>query len=314
MDPPEHTVYRKIIEPYFSYQRMLDFEPLCREVVTSLLKDRLKPQMEFMSEVALPFAVRVQCAFLGWPQKLHATLLDWITRSQEATFARDRNALSETAREFEAIIDQLVDERRQTRAGPHLDVTSALMHEQVNGRPLTNEELSSILRNWTAGEIGTISAAIGILAAFLAEHHDLQTKLRSDRSLLPYAIDEILRIHGPLVANRRVTKCPVKVGKREIPAGERISINWVAANRDENAFEDPTSFRFDRDTSKNLLYGAGIHVCPGAPLASLEMRILMEELLSRTVQIAFDSGAPTFAVYPSSGFSKLPLRVQTADI
>ena len=132
----------------------------------------------------------------------------------------------------------------------------------------------SILRNWTVGEVGTISAAVGILVHFLAEHPDLQQQLRDRPSLLPTAIDEILRIHGPLVANRRITTRPVEIGGRKLDAGERISLIWVAANRDGRVFEDADAFRLDRDPAQNLLYGMGIHVCPGASLASLELRVL----------------------------------------
>lgn len=311
MDPPEHTVYRKIIEPYFSAQRIKEFEPVCRALVKKLFTERLQTDVvKFMGDVALPFAVRVQCAFLGWPESLHDRLIDWVKRSQTATLAKDRPALSAIAREFEEIIDELIDERRSRGADPHADLTSSLMNERVYGRLLTNEELASILRNWTAGEIGTISAAVGIIAAHLAEDPELQARLRTDQSLVPYAVDEMLRIHGPLVTNRHVTKCPIEIGGKKIKAGERITLNWVSANRDEKAFDEPDKFRFGRDQSKNLLYGAGIHVCPGAPLANLEMRVFTEELLSSTAKITMTETAPTHAVYPASGFSKLRLKIQ----
>lgn len=137
------------------------------------------------------------------------------------------------------------------------------MRQQAWGRPLHRGEIVSILRNWTAGEVGTISAAVGILAHYVAVHPALQQDLRDDPTLLPAAIDEILRLHGPLVANRRVTTRPVEIRGRKIAAGERISLNWIAANRDGRVFADPEIFRLDRDPTANLLYGAGIHVCPG---------------------------------------------------
>jgi cytochrome P450 len=308
MDPPEHTVYRKIIEPYFSAERMAAFEPVCRDVVRNVLKHGPESgELEVMAQVALPFGVAVQCAFLGWPESLHPRLIEWLRRSQQATLAQDRKALSEIALEFERIIDELLEARRESGAGPEQDITAELMHERVGGRPLSNEEVASILRNWTAGEIGTISAAVGIVLWHLAEHPDLQGKLRSDNSLLPYAIDEILRIHGPLPANRRVTTRPVEIGGRKLEAGERLLLNWILANRDEAAFEDPETFRFGRDPSKNLLYGAGIHVCPGAPLARMELRVFMEEFLKHASHICVHEKAPTPAVYPASGFAVLPL-------
>lgn len=101
----------------------------------------------------------------------------------------------------------------------------------------------------------------------------------------------------------------MEIGGRRIDAGERVTLMWISANRDECVFEGPDTFRLDRDQSKNLLWGAGIHVCPGAPLARLEMRVFMEELLARTS--TFETIAKrktTLAVYPSSGFATLSLR------
>jgi Cytochrome P450 len=311
MDQPEHTEYRRIIEPYFSPERMEWFEPICRNIARKLVSDpALRNEVEFMNAAALPFAVQVQCAFLGWPETLHETLIQWIRKSQAATHAQDRRATSEIAREFEEIIDDLIETRRETGAGPESDITASLMHEKVFDRPLSNEELASILRNWTAGEIGTISASVGILAQYLAEHPELQKQLREQTGLIPEAIEEILRIHGPLVSNRRVAKESVEIGGRKIEAGERITVMWMSANRDERVFEEPDSFRFGRDYNKNLLWGAGIHVCPGAPLAKLEMRVFVEELLSATRELALGpEGKPELAIYPASGYATLPLLI-----
>jgi cytochrome P450 len=311
MDPPEHTHYRSIIEPYFSAERMQVFEPRCREIARKLFANLpTSGEVEYMSLVAESFAVGVQCSFLGWPEALRDTLVDWMRHNQRATLAQDRTALAELAREFEALIDDLIEVRRKAAAGPDADITASLMHEKVWGRPLSNEELASILRNWTAGEIGTISAASGILAHFLASHPDVQAQLRHQSDLLPSAIDEILRIHGPLVSNRRVATKAVEIGGKKIAEGERITLNWISANRDEEVFGNPDDFRLDRNPKQNLLYGAGIHVCPGAPLARLELRVLSEELLAATRQVALSHGEkPTLAVYPASGFSALPLKL-----
>ncbi|HEX5218504.1 MAG TPA: cytochrome P450 [Verrucomicrobiae bacterium] len=312
MDQPEHTAYRRIIEPYFCTKRMEVFEPACRQVATRIVQGvGAKQEVEFMADAALPFAVQVQCAFLGWPAALQEPLVRWTRKNHEATLAQDRKAMSAIALEFEGMIDDLLEARHRTGAGRETDLTASLIHEKVWERPLSNEEVASILRNWTVGEIGTISAAVGILAHYLAEHAELQKQLRVKPDLLPPAIEEILRIFGPLVANRRVTKRPVEIGGRKIEAGERITLMWISANRDERVFEEPDAFRFDRDQSKNLLWGAGIHSCPGAPLAQLEMRVFMEELLSRTSEIATVSGnTPRLAVYPASGYAFLPLQLR----
>jgi cytochrome P450 len=311
MDPPEHTIYRRIIDRYFTPEYMDAFEPSCRKIVTGLIEGVLAHgEVELMSELAVPFAVRSQCAFLGWPPEVQESLAGWTRRNYDATLAQDRAAMSEIAREFEALVDRMIELRLREQAGPEKDVTASLMHEKVWERPLSNEEIASILRTWTVGEIGSIASSIGILAHFLAEHAELQDQLRAEPSLLPPAIDEILRIHGPLVSSRRVTTCPVEIGGRKLDAGERLSLNWVSANRDRHVFDEPETFRLDRDPTENLLYGAGIHVCPGAPLARLEMRVALEELLARTTQLELlPDQPPTRAVFPASGFSTLPLQV-----
>ena len=100
------------------------------------------------------------------------------------------------------------------------------------------------------------------------------------------------------------------MGSQALAAGERLSINWIAANRDPRAFDAPDDFRIDRDPALSLLYGAGIHVCPGAPLARLELRVLMEELLARTSAIALPAGhAPTRATAPDAGYATLRVRL-----
>lgn len=103
----------------------------------------------------------------------------------------------------------------------------------------------------------------------------------------------------------------MEIGGRKIEAGAGISLNWASANRDECVFGDPDEFRLDRDPESNLLYGKGIHDCPGAPLARLELRVLMEELLARTVSIEMaEDSEPVKAQYPASGYLSLMLRIE----
>ena len=113
------------------------------------------------------------------------------------------------------------------------------------------------------------------------------------------------------VASRRITTCPVEVGGHQLDAGQRLTLIWASANRDEAVFGDPDAFDPQRNSANNLLYGAGVHVCPGAPLARLELQLLMQSLLARTDDIALDPGRPPMrASFPASGFSDLTVRLQ----
>ncbi|NHW01404.1 cytochrome P450 [Stutzerimonas degradans] len=314
MDPPEHTAYRRLIEPYFEPQQMEAFAPVCREVAVRLVQ-ALPEQadVELMADFAQIFALQIQCAWLGWPVELHEPLRLWTLKNQAATLARDEAAMSAVALEFDGYIKDLLTARRNAGSAAPDDVTTRLLRDQALGRPLTDDEIVSILRNWTVGELGTIAASIGILVHYLAGHAALQQQLREQPALLPAAIDEILRIHAPLVMNRRVTTKEVTLGGRTLAAGTRLALIWASANRDEAVFGDPEEFRLDREPQLNLLYGAGIHVCPGAPLARLELRVVMEELLGRTRRIALLADQqPVKAFFPASGFSSLPLHIEKA--
>ncbi|MGB7479800.1 MAG: cytochrome P450 [Burkholderiaceae bacterium] len=312
MDPPEHTDFRTTLNRYFEPQQMAAFEPHCRRLAQELAAELpADGEVELIGQFTSWFAVRAQCSFLGWPQRFHEKLYRWVQKNHTATLAGDRPAMTRVAYEFQEYVEELLQERRDADAGN--DLTTRLVHDQVAGRLLRNEEIVSILRNWTVGEVGTISAAIGILVHYLAQHPQLQRRLRAEPQLLAAANDEILRLHGPLVTNRRVTTGAVRVGERRIGSGQRVTLNWVAANRDPAVFEQPDEFRLERDPAANLLYGAGIHVCPGAPLARLELRVVMEELLARTTAIELVPGRPPApASYPASGYASLPLQVRCA--
>ncbi|MGE4534513.1 cytochrome P450 [Halomonas sp.] len=312
MDPPEHTRFRRLIEPYFGPAAMAEFAPRCRAIAGAVV-DRLPAdgEVEAMAAMGQDFALEIQCAFMGWPATLHEPLRAWVQRQQAATLAQDREALGELALEFDGVIREQLASRRAAGADAPDDVTTRIMNETVEGHALADEEIVSILRNWTVGELGTISASIGILARYLAANPELQGRLRADRRLLPAAIDEILRLDAPLMSNRRVVTRPVEIGGRRLAAGERLTILWGSANRDETVFEAPDEVRLDRDPKDNLLYGAGIHVCPGAPLARMELHDFMDALLDATLDIALLPGRPAVrALYPAGGYSAVPLHVR----
>jgi len=304
MDPPEHAEYRVIIDPYFSPERMSEMEPRCRAIVGELISSTDK-EIEVMS-LAEEFALRVQCEFLDWPLELHAPLRDWVRKNHEAIRSRDRGAISAVANEFDAHIRGVLAARRNASGTPRDDVASRLLQEQVRDRNLTDDEIISILRNWTVGELGTIAASIGILICYLAMHPSLQQQLLQSPAMLPAAIDEILRIEAPLLTSRRMTTAEVDVDGLTLPARERVTLMWASANRDETVFGDPDEFRLDRNPALNLLYGAGIHVCPGAPLARMELKCFMEEFLLVIRSFELTAGKqPARAMYPAGGYSSV---------
>lgn len=311
MDPPQHTAYRRIIEPYFDAPALAAFEPECRRIAREMVQALPEHgEVEWMEDFARDCTMRLLGAFMGWPDELHGPLREWVRKNHAATLAQDREAMADIAFEFDGHIrTQLARRRAEGLAG--VDVTTRLAKERVDGKPLSDADIVSIVRNWTVGELSTMAACVGILAAYLATRPELLASLRAEPAGLPAAIDEILRMDAPLIANRRVVRRPVEIGGTSFTPGDRLSILWASANRDESVFGDPDEFRVDRDPSLNLLYGAGIHICPGAPLARQQLRIVMQALLEQVRRMQLAPGkAPVRALYPTGGYSSLPLLIE----
>ena len=318
MDAPEHTTFRAVNDKYFTPERLREFEPKIREVVKNLVADLPRgTEVNVMDGFAQAYAMRIQNAFMGWPASLEKPLIEWIEKNREATLRRDREQIGKVALEFDTYIRELLDARReQAAAGNPQDVTAELLTDTVQlpgqePRTMTDEEIVSLIRNWTVGELSTVSACAGIIVNFLARNPQEQARLRNSlgegHTEVAAAVEEIMRLEDPLVTNRRVTTEDTVLGGRTIPANSRVTINWSSANRDEDAFEDALAYNPHRNQSRNLVYGDGIHVCPGAPLARLELRLLMEELLKATESIVpgdeSDAPATENATYPVSGYS-----------
>lgn len=308
MDPPVHSRYREALAAFFNDKQMTRLEPRAREIATNLLVPMLSgEEAEFIGTFATPFALKTLCTLLGWPEQQWEWLAGWVHDNQQAAFSRDLAAGKALADLFSEHVKANLDMHRAS-PGDVADVIDALLRAEVDGDRFDDDQIVSILRNWAAGH-GTVTSGLGILVLHLAQDLELQHRLRSDPSLIPAAIEEILRVDAPLVANGRTTTREVKFQGQTIPKGERLTLMWIAANRDPRMFDDPNAVKLERSTGANLIWGQGIHICLGAPLARLEMRVALEELLSRTKRFELVGEVPRREVYPSNGLVALPLRI-----
>lgn len=306
MDPPEHTVYRKLIEPYFTEEVISMFSDDFRTISQTLVSTAVKNNcIEAMGDLGLPYAAHAQCAFLGWPTDLAETLVKWTLENQQAARNQDRNRLIELAKDFKSLVQSIIEQQHLDSEQESQTLTQSLIQEKVNGKRLSLKELTSIFCNWTVGEVGSISASVGIILYYLAKcPHILDHIRQADSKEMECALDEILRMHGPLVANRRKATKETTIRGQSIKPADTIYINWVSANRDEEVFGDPDKFDPDGNGKSNLLYGKGIHVCPGAPLARMELRIFFDELLEQVTAIELPSKEDIeHAEYPASSSS-----------
>jgi len=311
LDPPEHAAYRAVIDPFFTPERMRELEPRVRacahRIVSALPAGAV---VDAIADVGYPFAVQAQADWLGW-QGTEATLLAWMAENHAATRSGDRARTAAAAAAFDEIVAAQVRRRRDLGASAPDDPTTALLQARVDGRLLSDEDIVSILRNWTAGDLGSMAAALGVVVHFLATHPDLQAALRADGRELAAAIDEMLRIDDPFLVNRRVVTAPVSVAGFALEPGTRVYLNWTSANRDEAVFGDPDAYRPREHAPHNLVYGVGIHVCPGRPLATLELVVAARTLLELSSSIVLASEEqPARETYPVGGWRRLPIRLR----
>lgn len=311
LDGAEHSAFRAALDPFLTPQAIAPFAGRFREVATALVATLPREQaVDAVSAIGVRFAVRAQSAWLNWPAALEDRLVAWVAENHAATRSGDRGWTARVAENFDALIREVLEPRRGQPPGNADDVTTQLMHARVDGRPLREAEIISVLRNWTGGDLGSIAQCTGVLTHYLATHPALQAHLRAGVSdaELDAVIDEILRIDDPFISNRRVSTCPVTIGGVDLPAGARVKLNWTSANRDEAVFGDPDALDPQRNADRNLVYGAGKHVCPGRALATLELRIAVQALLAATSSITLDpQQAPERAISPVGGWAKVPV-------
>lgn len=313
LDGAEHTAYRAVVDRYLTDDAVAAQEAQCRAHAAAIVESLKRgTTVDAISDIGTPFAVRTQVTWLGWPADLEDELVAWMADNFEATRSGDRSRTAEVAARFDELVGGQVRARREAGASAPDDVTTRLLHETVDGRPLTDEEVVSILRNWTAGDLGSLAASLGVLIHRLATHPDRQDVTRDrvargECDPIEAAIEEVLRIDDPFVANRRRTTREVQVAGQTIPAGDRVMLNWTSANRDPRVFGDPDEFRPEDNAAANLVFGAGPHVCPGRALTLMELRVAIAELLTRTERLLPADEAPVRERPPVSGWARVPV-------
>ena len=297
LDGAEHAALRAATDPFFGPAEMDRLAPVLRGVAAGLVEELLDgvdergTEIDAVAALGAVFAVRAQTTWLGWPAELEPELLQWMSENHEASRSGDLSRTREVAERFDEIIRSLLAPRIAAGQDAPADPTTALLRLRLplpdpdvpgsEERSLREEEIVSILRNWTGGDLGSIALCTGVLLHALAHAPALADRVRDGSDEEATAIiDELLRIDDPFVSNRRVATCPVPLAGREIGAGERVLVHWTSANRDGRVFPDPEALDPAGNAERNLVYGAGPHVCPGRPLATLELLTLLKALLS----------------------------------
>ncbi|MDB5480499.1 MAG: cytochrome [Caulobacteraceae bacterium] len=288
LDPPLQRDFRNIINPYLTPEVVEIFKPRIQKIVTELIDQFIDNGCcDLSGQFARPFASRVTFEILfdlDDPAQLELNLGFVHTMTYE--FGSPKQPAAE-----KAWIEWMLSFVRQRRAqAPRHNLIDGLIHGTVDGgRPLTDEELYGAIMIITLGGFGTTADAIGNLMIRIAEDRSLQSQLRGDLGKLPDAIEESLRLEPPVSGVARTCTRQTTIGERTIEASERVLINFTAANRDPERFDDPGRFDMARDPA-HLAFSGGPHRCVGSNLARLDIRLAFEELLTRMKNIRITPG------------------------
>jgi len=321
LDNPEHSLYRMALAEAFTDEKMRPLLSKYREIAADLVDEMIeKSETVDIQDFAFYYTARLQLALLNWDQSLDKVCIDWTKSNLKATFEENIDQNIENARIWnELVFDQLNTRRKNISSGLRTnlpnDTTDDLLNVRVNGKPMPDEEIASLLRNLNMGLISSLACNIGNCIHFFAENKDIQSQVRDNLDLLPEALDEITRLHGCLVSSKRVAKFPVEIRGVSIKAGEQVHVNWCSANRDGDVFSEPKMFKWGRDHSKHIMYGAGPHECMGIQLARVQLQIAIEELFSKTIDFDLDNTIkPTKIVFPANGYMTLPVQLHHKEI
>lgn len=284
LDPPEHGQMRHVVSKAFTPRTVAGLEPRIREITRALL-DRAGPRFDLVEALAFPLPVTVIAELLGLPESDHERFRAWADAmfSMQVGDPADAELTGEVADAFAAITAYLVDQVRARRATPGEDLITALVDAEVDGRRLDDQEAANFsMLLLLAGHI-TTTVLLGNAVRTFTEHPWVWDTLAADPTRIPAAIEEVLRYRPPFTQTGRVTTRPATLAGVEIPADAFVLPSLLAACRDPHAYTDPDRFDLDRGIGggAQLAFGHGVHFCLGAPLARLEARVALEEILTR---------------------------------
>ncbi|MFC5819527.1 cytochrome P450 [Nonomuraea harbinensis] len=310
-DPPEHTAYRRVINRFFTRGKMAALEPRVREFAASLLQPLIDAgEGDVAVDYAQKFPAHVFAAFFNLPTELAELIKEISAEYVAAIQIVDTDNVVRLSRRLYEIAQAVIDERREHPMDPAEDLTSALMRAEYEGAPLPADMVLGCVRQLLVTGMVAPSVFVGNMFVHLSGDPELAGLLRKDPARIPAAVEEFLRLYGPYRGMARTAREDVVLGGRLIKAGEPIALVYTSANRDERVFPDGENFRFDRpNLARHLAFGAGVHTCPGAPLARIMLVTTLEEALARTTSFEV-SGEIGMARWAEWGTNSVPMRFE----
>ncbi|MDX2158815.1 MAG: cytochrome P450 [Hyphomicrobiaceae bacterium] len=290
-DPPHHKPSRMLLLPAFTPQAVDRLIPDTRRICDELL-DAIEGRAlaDAAADYAQHIPVKVIARMLGVPETEGDRFRKWIHVFIEDTIVDDGTSadrLVATAREMDEFFGHHAELRRRE---PGDDLISFVLKARHNGAPLTDRHFYGTLRLLLIAGIDTTWSAISASLLHLATHSEDRDRLAADPSLLPTAVEELLRAYAPVTMARRVTT-DTEIGGCPMHAGSWVLLSFPAANRDPDVFPEPDKVLIDREDNRHAAFGIGIHRCIGSNLARMEMTVALEQWMRRIPRFRLADGA-----------------------
>lgn len=307
MDPPRHSTHRAPLSEHFRPRIIAGMEHRVRQICRDIM-DRARDQreVEFVGEVAAQLPTRVIGELFGLPRPdwdYLRSLAERITASQDPDFEGGGTGGVEMA----SYAVELAATRRTLGLGD--DLTSAILGGDFGGRPMSDAEFGGFFVQLVTAGNDTTRGMLSSGLLTLLRHPDQMTELRRDRSLLPHAVEEIVRYDNPLHYFRRTATVDSEISGTPIKAGDKVAMYYTSANRDEAVFDRPEAFDIRRERNPHLSFGMGVHFCLGAHLARLEGRVFFDELLSSFRGIELIGEPVRIRSNLNNSLKRLPIRL-----
>ena len=313
-DPPKHSTLRRLVSRAFTARRMSELEERIRTIAGGLLDQQIgSGTFDYVQEFAAPLPPTVISTLLGVPEADR----DYLRHRVDGIFAIDENGarVPEADTDGAEVFGYLFNQFQERKTTPRDDMFTDLLNAEITEddgtvRRLTDMELTEFgLMLFVAGS-ETVARHLGWVADDLATHPDQRAELVADHSLIPNAIEEVLRYEAPSPVNGRWTTTDVTMHDVTIPAGSAVYLITGSAGRDERVYTDPDTLDIHRKIDLHLTFGYGAHFCLGAALARMEGRIGLEETLKRWPDWSVDrEGANLLYTTTVRGYTNLPITV-----
>ncbi|MCX7619432.1 MAG: cytochrome P450 [Acidimicrobiales bacterium] len=295
IDPPEHAKYRRLMDPFLGPSAIAYLDEETRKLANELIDAfAARGSCDFHAEFSVPYPCTVFLQLTGLPLEELGTFLRWkdnIIRPDVDPGDLDaaQQLRRETGQAMYAYFGGVIDDRL---ANPGEDLISRFVHGEVEGRTLSREEILDICYLFILGGLDTVTATLDCSIAYLAQHHDRRRQIVERPELVGAAVEELLRLHTPVMQVLRVVATEYEMNGVKMKPGDHVMLMLGAADTDTEEFGvDAEDFALDRTVNRHFAFGGGPHRCLGSHLARLELRVALEELHRRLPDYALTDGA-----------------------